>query len=57
MTSTETQPRAHTSTAGFYTGTNMLSFCLAFLFMRETKQLTLEELDQVSRIPRRLAES
>jgi hypothetical protein len=34
---------------GFYTGTNMLSFCLAFLFMRETKQLTLEELDQVGR--------
>ncbi len=34
-------------TFGFYTATNMLSFFLGFLFVRETKQLTLEELDQV----------
>nr|XP_018261237.1 uncharacterized protein I303_05673 [Kwoniella dejecticola CBS 10117]OBR83395.1 hypothetical protein I303_05673 [Kwoniella dejecticola CBS 10117] len=38
-------------TFGFYTGTNILAFCLAFLFMRETKQLTLEELDQVFSVP------
>ncbi|WWC71784.1 uncharacterized protein I206_105743 [Kwoniella pini CBS 10737] len=38
-------------TFGFYTGTNMLAFSLAFLFMRETKQLTLEELDQVFSVP------
>ncbi|WWC90921.1 uncharacterized protein L201_005859 [Kwoniella dendrophila CBS 6074] len=38
-------------TFGFYTRTNILAFCLAFLFMRETKQLTLEELDQVFSIP------
>ncbi|WRT68189.1 uncharacterized protein IL334_005164 [Kwoniella shivajii] len=38
-------------TFGFYTGTNILAFCLAFLFMRESKQLTLEELDQVFSVP------
>nr|XP_019006735.1 uncharacterized protein I203_00328 [Kwoniella mangroviensis CBS 8507]OCF70196.1 hypothetical protein I203_00328 [Kwoniella mangroviensis CBS 8507] len=38
-------------TFGLYTGTNMLAFCLAFLFMRETKQLSLEELDQVFSVP------
>ncbi|OCF41126.1 hypothetical protein I317_05040 [Kwoniella heveanensis CBS 569] len=37
--------------SGFYTGTNMLAFVLAFLFMRETKQLSLEELDQVFSVP------
>ncbi|WVQ99795.1 hypothetical protein IAU59_006937 [Kwoniella sp. CBS 9459] len=41
-------------TFGFYTGTNMLGFILAFLFMRETKQLTLEELDQVFSVPTRV---
>jgi hypothetical protein len=35
-------------TFGFYTGTNLLAFFFTFLFMRETKQLSLEELDQVS---------
>jgi len=34
-------------TFGFYTGTNLLAFFFTFLFMRETKQLSLEELDQV----------
>ena len=38
-------------TAGFYTATNMLSFAASFLFVRETKQLTLEELDQVFEVP------
>jgi len=34
-------------TFGFYTATNLLAFFFTFLFMRETKQLSLEELDQV----------
>jgi hypothetical protein len=42
-------------TFGFYTGTNLLAFFFTFLFMRETKQLSLEELDQVSEAaPRKL---
>jgi hypothetical protein len=41
-------PRNDVDRSGFYTGTNLLAFFFTFLFMRETKQLTLEELDQVS---------
>jgi hypothetical protein len=37
--------------SGFYTGTNIIAFIFTFLFMRETKQLTLEELDQVFSVP------
>ena len=33
---------------GFYAGLNVIAFVLIFLFMPETKQRTLEELDQVS---------
>lgn len=32
---------------GFYAGLNALAFCLIYLFVPETKQLTLEELDAV----------
>ncbi|KAK4689726.1 hypothetical protein P7C73_g373, partial [Tremellales sp. Uapishka_1] len=39
------------ATFGFYFATNIASFILAFLFMRETKQLTLEEIDQVFNVP------
>ncbi|OBW68124.1 MAG: Amidohydrolase 2 [Aureobasidium pullulans] len=37
----------------FYTGLNLLAFCLIFLFVPETKQRTLEELDQVFAVPTR----
>lgn len=32
---------------GFYAGLNAVAFCLIYLYVPETKQLTLEELDQV----------
>lgn len=32
---------------GAYAAFNVIAFCLIFLFVPETKQLTLEELDQV----------
>jgi hypothetical protein len=31
---------------GFYAGLNLIAWGLIFLFVRETKQLTLEELDR-----------
>ena len=34
-------------TLGFFAGLNIVAFVLIFLFVEETKQLTLEELDQV----------
>jgi sugar porter (SP) family MFS transporter len=37
----------------FYTGLNLLAFCLIFLFVPETKLRTLEELDQVFAVPTR----
>ncbi|KAG0652789.1 polyol transporter 1, partial [Hyphodiscus hymeniophilus] len=36
---------------GFYAGLNVVAFVLIFLFMPETKQLTLEELDYVFGVP------
>jgi hypothetical protein len=37
----------------FYTGMNIIAFCLIFLFLPETKQRTLEELDYVFGVPTR----
>jgi hypothetical protein len=34
-------------TLGFFAGLNIVAFILIFFFVEETKQLTLEELDQV----------
>lgn len=36
---------------GFYAGMNALAFCMIYLTVPETKQLTLEELDQVFSVP------
>lgn len=38
---------------GFYAGLNLLAFVLIFLFMPETKQRTLEELDHIFAVPTR----
>lgn len=38
---------------GFYCGLNILAFCMIFLFVPETKQRTLEELDYVFAVPTR----
>jgi sugar porter (SP) family MFS transporter len=39
---------------GFYAGLNILAFCLIFLWVPETKQRTLEELDYIFAVPSRL---
>lgn len=39
---------------GFYAGLNILAFCLIFLFVPETKQRTLEELDYIFAVPSHL---
>lgn len=36
---------------GFYAGLNLIAWVMIFCFVRETKQLTLEELDQVFSVP------
>ncbi|KAK5173035.1 uncharacterized protein LTR77_003157 [Saxophila tyrrhenica] len=36
---------------GFYAGLNLIAWGMMFCFVRETKQLTLEELDQVFSVP------
>lgn len=36
---------------GFYAGLNVVAFCLIFLFVPETKQRTLEELDYIFGVP------
>ncbi|KAK9243415.1 putative facilitated glucose transporter [Lipomyces tetrasporus] len=36
---------------GFYAGLNLVAWFMIFCFVRETKQLTLEELDQVFSVP------
>ncbi|KAL2107107.1 hypothetical protein VUR80DRAFT_5686 [Thermomyces stellatus] len=36
---------------GFYAGLNLIAWMMIFCFVRETKQLTLEELDQVFSVP------
>lgn len=38
---------------GFYAGMNMIAFAMIFLFLYETKQRTLEELDYVFGVPMR----
>ncbi|SPO07566.1 probable transporter (major facilitator superfamily) [Cephalotrichum gorgonifer] len=45
--------RAMTQTGafGFYAGLNLVAWAMIFFFVRETKQLTLEELDQVFSVP------
>ena len=40
-----------TGAFGFYAGLNLLAWLMIFCFVRETKQLTLEELDQVFSVP------
>lgn len=40
-----------TGAFGFYAGTTALALLWIFMFVRETKQLTLEELDQVFGVP------
>lgn len=39
------------STVGFYAGLNLIAWFMIFAFVRETKQLTLEELDRKSNHP------
>ncbi|ETN43817.1 uncharacterized protein HMPREF1541_11141 [Cyphellophora europaea CBS 101466] len=40
-----------TGAFGFYAGLNLIAWCMIFCFVRETKQLTLEEIDQVFSVP------
>ncbi|THC90092.1 hypothetical protein EYZ11_010456 [Aspergillus tanneri] len=40
-----------TGAFGFYAGLNIIAWFMIFCFVRETKQLTLEELDQVFSVP------
>lgn len=40
-------------TLGFFAGLNIVAFVLIFLFVEETEQLTLEELDKVFDNPKR----
>jgi sugar porter (SP) family MFS transporter len=40
-----------TGAFGFYAGLNVIAFVMIFFFMPETKQRTLEELDQVFSVP------
>ncbi|KAI8935650.1 hypothetical protein NX059_007176 [Plenodomus lindquistii] len=42
-----------TGAFGFYAGLNLIALCLIFLFVPETKQRTLEELDYIFAIPTR----
>ena len=40
-----------TGAFGFYAGLNLIAWFMIFCFMRETKQLTLEELDRKFALP------
>ncbi|KAL2062755.1 hypothetical protein VTL71DRAFT_5827 [Oculimacula yallundae] len=40
-----------TGAFGFYAGLNLIAWFMIFAFLRETKQLTLEEIDQVFSVP------
>lgn len=40
-----------TGAFGFYAALNLIAWFMIFCFVRETKQLTLEELDQVFSVP------
>jgi hypothetical protein len=42
-----------TGAFGFYAGLNLIAWFMIFCFVRETKQLTLEEIDQVFSVPTR----
>ena len=42
-----------TGAFGFYAGLNIIAFCMIFLFVPETKQRTLEELDYIFAVPTR----
>jgi hypothetical protein len=42
-----------TGAFGFYAGLNLCAFCMIFLFVPETKQRTLEELDYIFAVPTR----
>lgn len=42
-----------TGAFGFYAGLNLIAWFMIFCFVRETKQLTLEEIDQVFTVPTR----
>ncbi|KAF2639617.1 putative sugar transporter [Massarina eburnea CBS 473.64] len=42
---------SQTGAFGFYAGLNLVAWFMIFAFVRETKQLTLEELDQVFSVP------
>lgn len=42
-----------TGAFGFYAGLNVIAFCMIFLWVPETKQRTLEELDYVFAVPTR----
>lgn len=42
---------SQTGAFGFYAGLNLIAWFMIFCFVRETKQLTLEELDQVFSVP------
>lgn len=43
-----------TGAFGFYAALNVTAFCMIFLFVPETKQRTLEELDYVFAVPTRV---
>lgn len=47
MTTVMTQ----TGAFGFYAALNLIAWFMIFAFVRETKQLTLEEIDQVFSVP------
>ncbi|KAJ4185321.1 hypothetical protein NW767_012967 [Fusarium falciforme] len=40
-----------TGAFGFYAGLNLVAWAMIFCFVRETKQMTLEEIDQVFSVP------
>ncbi|KAK5691315.1 hypothetical protein LTR17_025681 [Elasticomyces elasticus] len=42
---------ADSDKVGFYAGLNLIAWGMIFCFVRETKQLTLEEIDQVFSVP------
>ncbi|KAK6437479.1 hypothetical protein LTR95_006331 [Oleoguttula sp. CCFEE 5521] len=46
-----TEVMTPTGAFGFYAGLNLIAWFMIFCFVRETKQLTLEEIDQVFNIP------
>ncbi|KAF4337122.1 polyol transporter 5 [Fusarium beomiforme] len=46
-----TKAMTPTGAFGFYAGLNLIAWGMIFCFVRETKQLTLEELDQVFSVP------